>query len=117
LEEDRQFIRVLIQQSRADTIKLFDDILEEFDKLPRYPVYKRKYHSHDSIIRYNRNLGVIHCKLNRSMRFILTMIKGIKSSLNYREQKAEKLRAVYNNAKDKVNNVNCRRSPGNEPVL
>lgn len=45
------------------------------------------------------------------------MIKGIKSSLNYREQKAEKLRAVYNNAKDKVNNVNCRRSPGNEPIL
>ena len=117
MEEDRDFIRLLIEQSKEDVIKLFDDTLKEFDHLDGLHVSKRKYHSRYAIQRYNNHLGVVFCKVSRSMKFILSMIRGFKLTLNYREDKVRKLKQIYHSARERANKRNCRRAVESEPIL
>lgn len=117
MEEDRQFIRLLIERAREDAIKLFDYTLSEFDKLPRHPSSKRRYHSQDTIYRYRRNINVALCNFKVATTFVIRMIRGINAVNSFRMEKVAKLKKIYEDQKRAANKVNCKKVGSNEPVI
>ena len=111
MEEDRQYIRGLILESKQFAIELYDKTLNEFDELKLInEKTKRNYHGKDSYIKYRRNLGVILCEFKKSSNFVLNSIKVFHRFLNLKIEKGIVVKEEIEKYKKRVLEVNCKRT-------
>jgi len=108
MEENRNYIRLLIIESRQRTLDIYDDIIKEFDRLYGPTVSNKKYRSRQRIKEYRHNVGVLLCKYRALSKFIDKSLMAFKFYVTLQGDRAD--RALNRlKAAQKELNVDCHK--------
>jgi len=108
VEEEREQIRQTIIDCKSYANGLFDEILNEFNKLEG--VSKKKFHSKNQITRYRRNISNIISRFRVTTNFVLSVMNGFKLGLDLRIYKAQEVMKNFERAKEIVNSKPCNKT-------
>ena len=108
MEDDREYIRSLILESRQKTLDLFDDLIIQFDKLKGPTVSKKGYSSKARFEAYRKNTGVILCKWRSMSKFVEKALMSFKFYVTLKGYRADRTLNRLEAAKKELN-VDCHR--------
>ena len=108
MEDNRNFIRSLIIESRQNTLDLFDDLIKEFDRLEGPTISKRDYAALHRLELYRNNVGVILCKFRSMSKFIEKSLMAFKYYVTLKAYRADRTNNRLKAARKKLD-VDCHK--------
>ena len=108
MEQDREYIRSLILDARQKSIDLFDELIQEFDRLEGPTVSKREFASKNRLDLYSNNVGVILCKFRSLSGFIEKSLMSFKYYVSFKGIRMDRTLNRLKAAKRELN-VDCHK--------
>ena len=108
MEDDRNYIRSLIIESRQKTLDLFDELIKEFDRLDGSTVSNRDYATMNRLESYRRNVGVILCKFRSLSKFIEKSLMSFKFYVSNKGYRSDRTNNRLKSARKELN-VDCHK--------